>query len=351
MARFAVGTRPFGRRQLAAACLACFFLSAAATIFAQDSHRHHGHSHAHAHAHSHAEHTPEVTAASGAWLMTLCGLYAAIIASASLIGGWLPGRTTLSHVQFQTLISFVGGLMLGVATLHLLPHALHEAGAGEIDRICVAMAVGMLVMFFLLRAFHVHQHGADPAPPGTPEETHVHTSECDHIHHHPHEPWSSPFGWVGLFIGLGLHTLLDGVALGIAMQAESAHGALAPGLGTLLAVALHKPMDSLSITTLMIAGQWSSRARWAVNLAFALLAPLGAAATLLGVAGLAQSNGIWLAYGLAFSAGIFLCISLADLLPEMQFHSHFRWRLTASLLLGMVVAWSIQFLEPSHLHG
>ncbi|QDT56585.1 zinc transporter ZupT [Caulifigura coniformis] len=283
--------------------------------------------------------------------MALCGVYGAIIASASLIGGWLPGRKTLSHKQFQTLISFVGGLMLGVATLHLFPHAVHEAGAGSIDRICMAMAVGILVMFFLLRAFHVHHHEADPAAPGNLEESHVHTAECDHSHHHSHGPGASPFGWVGLFIGLGLHTLLDGVALGIAMQAEGEHGALAPGLGTLLAVALHKPMDSLSITTLMIAGKWSGRARLIVNLVFALLAPLGAAVTLLGASELTQSSGVWLAYGLAFSAGIFLCIALADLLPEMQFHSHFRWRLTAALLAGMAVAWSIQFLEPSHLHA
>jgi zinc and cadmium transporter len=37
---------------------------------------------------------------------------------------------------------------------------------------------------------------------------------------------------------------------------------------------------------------------------------------------------------LAFSAGTFLCISLSDLLPELQFHAHDRIALSAALLAG-----------------
>jgi zinc and cadmium transporter len=54
---------------------------------------------------------------------------------------------------------------------------------------------------------------------------------------------------------------------------------------------------------------------------------------------------------LAFAAGVFLCISLADLLPELAFHSHDRLPLTAVLLLGIALAWGIGFLEPRHTHG
>ena len=38
---------------------------------------------------------------------------------------------------------------------------------------------------------------------------------------------------------------------------------------------------------------------------------------------------------LAFSAGTFLCIALSDLLPELQFHAHDRWKLSAALLAGV----------------
>jgi zinc and cadmium transporter len=51
---------------------------------------------------------------------------------------------------------------------------------------------------------------------------------------------------------------------------------------------------------------------------------------------------------LAFSAGVFLCISLADLLPELAFHAHDRFPLTMMLFLGVALAWLIGFLEPPH---
>ena len=37
---------------------------------------------------------------------------------------------------------------------------------------------------------------------------------------------------------------------------------------------------------------------------------------------------------LAFSAGTFLCIALSDLLPELQFHAHDRFKLSVALLAG-----------------
>ena len=46
----------------------------------------------------------------------------------------------------------------------------------------------------------------------------------------------------------------------------------------------------------------------------------------------------YIACALAFSAGTFLCISLSDLLPELQFHSHDRLKLSVALLLGLGVA-------------
>jgi len=53
---------------------------------------------------------------------------------------------------------------------------------------------------------------------------------------------------------------------------------------------------------------------------------------------------------LAFAAGVFLCIALADLLPEVAFHAHDRVQLTLALILGIVLAWCIGFLEPEHSH-
>ena len=56
-----------------------------------------------------------------------------------------------------------------------------------------------------------------------------------------------------------------------------------------------------------------------------------------------------LGIALAFSAGVFLCISLGDLLPEVHFHSHDRLQLSMMLLLGVLIAMGIEML-PGHRH-
>ena len=126
------------------------------------------------------------------------------------------------------------------------------------------------------------------------------------------------------------------------------------GLGVATAIALHKPMDSLSIASLMTAGGASAGRKSLVNLAYALLCPLGAALLHLGVMGWGASTDgsvLIVPYTLALAAGMFLTIALSDLLPEMQFHSHNRVRLSVALLLGVMAAWAIGFLKPTHLHG
>jgi zinc and cadmium transporter len=51
---------------------------------------------------------------------------------------------------------------------------------------------------------------------------------------------------------------------------------------------------------------------------------------------------------LAFAAGVFVCIALGDLLPEVQFHSHDRARLTLFFLLGICLAVAVGWMEAGH---
>jgi zinc and cadmium transporter len=156
-------------------------------------------------------------------------------------------------------------------------------------------------------------------------------------------------------VGLALHTLIDGMALGASVASEALlHGPGEIGLlgvGTFLAVMLHKPLDAMSITTVMHAGKWSdAKISW-VNFAFSLMCPLGAALFYFGVDFLEEQQAAVLVGGaLAFSGGVFLCISLADILPEVSFHSHDRLRLTAALLIGVLLAFGIGYLEEPHAH-
>ncbi len=61
----------------------------------------------------------------------------------------------------------------------------------------------------------------------------------------------------------------------------------------------------------------------------------------------AASQQWYIACALAFSAGTFLCISLSDLLPELQFHRHDRVKLSAALLFGLAVAHLAAQLEAA----
>ena len=304
------------------------------------------------------------------WPPTLLSIYCVLIALSSLLGGYLPSLIRLTHSRMQVLVSLIGGLMLGVAIFHQLPHAVEAmAGNGQSHAYaldwCVGwLMVGLLTTFFMLRMFHFHNHepvAADSDHDHLCGHDHDHDQDClgkhdhghDSGHQHSHHP-AQGASWVGIFLGLSIHTLIDGGALAANVKADALHGgnqAWLLGLGTFLGVVLHKPLDSLSITTLMAASGWSVRVRNLVNLGYALMCPLGAVAFYLGLQQFGAAHDVILAGALAFSAGVFLCISLSDLLPEVQFHAHDRMRLSLALLFGVLLAFLIGYLEPGHTHG
>jgi zinc and cadmium transporter len=286
---------------------------------------------------------------SSGWPLVLLASYCLVIIAASLFGGWLPQRHKLTHTGMQKMVSFVGGLMLGIGVFHMLPHALVELGEDGLDVAAYGMMAGLIIMFLMLRLFHFHHHG--PADVGC---THEHDHDGgDHSLGEGHSPMGAGrLSWVGVFLGMTLHSLIDGLAVGASVEADAAHGGgWFLGLGTFLAVAGHKPLDSVSITSLMKAGGSSPRAQTLANLAYATICPLGAALFVLGVREFSGQQSLIVGFALAMSAGVFLCIALSDLLPEMEFHSHNRVQLTAALLAGVALAWAIRYVEPAHSHS
>jgi zinc and cadmium transporter len=292
-------------------------------------------------------------------VLTLAAYCAAIIA-ASLLGGWLPSLVQMTHTRTQLIMSFVAGLMLGVALYHLLPHGLLQLastaaakGTAAVDTAVWWVVIGMVVMLLLLRLFHFHQHDFSGEEPDH-HPGHGHDDKHGHDDEHDHGQAAHPLSWLGIALGLGLHTLIDGIALGAAVTGAAGHGLEAGaswlGLGVFLAILLHKPLDALSITSLMKSGGWGSRARGLANTGFALLCPAGALLFVWGV-GLLDNQAYAIGCALAFSAGVFLCISLGDLLPEVHFHSHDRVMLTLVFLVGIALAYALRFVEPGVTHS
>ncbi|MGC1273402.1 MAG: ZIP family metal transporter [Planctomycetaceae bacterium] len=262
--------------------------------------------------------------------------YAIVIALGSLAGGGLLKIIRLTHTRMQVMMSGVGGLMLGIALFQLLPHAVEETG--DLNIAIYALTAGLLFMFLLIRAFHFHAHDVAVEEP----HEHPHGHGCSHGHDHDAGPTAHELSWVGVAFGLAIHTLIDGVALGAAIESAHSSAGWLAGLGTFLAIALHKPLDALSISSVMAAAGRPPGMRTAVNVGFSLMCPLGAAVFLLGVRQLSETQHLVTGIALGFSAGAFLCIALGDLLPELEFHSHDRVKLSAALIAGLLLALLIE---------
>lgn len=277
---------------------------------------------------------------SPAWLLAI---YCVLVMLASLAGGWLLLAVHLTHTRLQMAVSFVAGLMLGIALLHFLPDA--DEHLQSLDKTVDWMLGGFLTMFFVQRFFHFHHHDL---PEGDPEDCCAHDHEHAHAHDHTHtlaEQSAKQLSWVGTALGLTLHSLLDGLALAAAVAAGGQGHARLAGLGVALVVILHKPFDAMAVSTLMAAGGSSRFSRHVLNGLFALASPLGAVLFYFGANFVAGGDVPVLGCALAFCAGSFLCIASSDLLPELQFHSHDRFKLSVMLIAGLAVAILIKGLE------
>lgn len=297
-------------------------------------------------------------------------VYCVVILMVSIAGGLVPSVIRLTHRRMQLALSLVSGVMLGVGLLHMLGHAvemaLHapaDSNPPSIHAVMLAAVGGFLVMFLLERFFCFHHHE-------TPDE-HGHTCGHDHgpvpeVDCEEEAPESTlRLHWIGALVGLTVHTLLAGIALGAAVAAGLASFARLsdggevdaatwfgiPGFAVFLGIVLHKPFDSFTIVALMRHSGREGAAVHVVNTAFALVIPLGVA-LFFGGADLASDSTAFTAFALAFSAGTFLCVAASDVLPELQFHRHDRLPMTAMLVLGLMIAWGSGVFEAAgHDHG
>ena len=223
--------------------------------------------------------------------VALLAIYCALTIVMSLAGGWIPLIVRLTHRRMQIAISFVSGMILGIGLLHLLPHSF--LALGSIDSTVIWVLIGFLFLFFLDRVFPFHHHDVPevamlPVPPLVElAELHAVPTDAAGEHHHDHDHHEggasvSTFSWGGAAIGLSLHSLIDGVAIAAAVQAEAAEGpARWAGFGTALAIALHKPFDSLTIGALLAAAHKPAKLRLVLNFLYALITPLGVLACFL----------------------------------------------------------------------
>jgi zinc and cadmium transporter len=258
----------------------------------------------------------------------LLAVYAGAILVGALAGGALPLIGAMQ--RSDTLLSFSAGVMLGAAFFHMLPEATEAAGMSAIPFVLV----GFLFLFLLERFVLVHVC-AEPGP-AVSAGVDAHGGEA---HAHAHGATGCDVHTLGLtaFVGLSLHTMIDGFALGAASSERSL------GFLVFLAILAHKVPSSFSLSTILRAEGYSRPRALVMNAAFAAMVPLGAA-LYLALRGVIHAES-FTALALAASSGTFLHLAFSDILPDLHRRGGSKLKLSAALLVGVAVMWALRFVN------
>lgn len=179
------------------------------------------------------------------------------------------------------LTSFAAGVLITVAVLDLLPEAF--GAVSDLKIAAWSMLLGILLVFLMEKSglwFHHHD--------GT----------------HGHNPPIS-----GIFWGDALHNFIDGFAIGAAFLLNPHAGIL-----TAAAVGMHELPKEMADFMIYLRSGYSNTKTILLNLTSSLVAVVGGLTVYLSRGWVTQYEG----YLLAVTAGMFLFIALADLIPEMH---------------------------------
>lgn len=229
--------------------------------------------------------------------------FAAVAAAADVAGAAIV-TTAHKHrsAQLRYFVAGGAGFMLAAAFVRMLPEATHVPHA---------------YLFVLLGYFGVHLFEHTFAP-------HFHFGEETH----PEALLRPSAGWLAA-VGLGVHTLFDGVAIAAGFM-------VSPTLGGLLflAVVIHKIPEGFTIASIMLAGGHSAGAAIAAGAALGLTTIAGALLT-----GLIAEQHV--GYALALSAGVTIYVAASDLIPEVNREGGpaLAWTVFGGLLFFVFADW------------
>ena len=237
-----------------------------------------------------------------------------------LVGGMvlLIKKTWVKKFSLH-LISFAVGALLATAILDLLPEALELATEGS-GNLFMAL-LGGIVVFFVLERFTIQFH------PHHQEDLAEFDEAGEPIHHHATPKL--------LLIGDTVHNFIDGILITVTFLAD-------PGLGilTAVAVAAHEIPQEIGDFSVMLHHGWSRAKVLAGNIVSALASVVGALAAY----ALKDSIIPFVPELMAFTAGVFIYIAIADLIPEVTAKTarDRTWHVFALLVIGII---SVQVLH------
>lgn len=242
----------------------------------------------------------------------------------SLIGGILlliSKKITLKISHF--LSAFAAGTLLGVAFFDLLPESLHEMEhlmeegvlVGEVNIFLWAL-VGILIFFILERFIHHHDQSRNPGEKKT----------------------VIPL----IVVGDTLHNFIDGVAIAATFLIS-----VPLGIVTTFAVAAHEIPQEVADFGLMLSKGVKRSKVLMINFFSSLSALAGAILTYV----YHEAIEGWLPAILALTAGFFIYIAAANLIPEIHSQDNKKvafWEAIALFAGVLVIYLAVSSLEGTH---
>lgn len=216
----------------------------------------------------------------------------------TLLAGWIPTVKLWSQHTFRMLISFCAGILLGAVFFHMLPEVSPILGR----QIGLPIVIGFLGIYVLEKFVMVH----------------------------PCEEGSCDYHKIGIaaYLGIGFHSILDGVAIG-------AGSMLNLSAVILVAVTLHRFPAALALSSILVKGGEFSKKKILLSMfMFALATPVGA---VLAITMLQNMDRYPIGIALGVSAGIFLYISIGDLLPTVHEVDEKKYNNLFCLSLGLLI--------------
>jgi len=228
------------------------------------------------------------------------------------VGGFFALRLKDS---LHLILGFSAGAVIGVAFFDLLPEAFNLAQRSGGARAPLFIALGFIGYMLLDRIIFFNAQ---------------HEAHSDDVHAHTHS------GLLGAG-SLALHSLLDGLAIGLSFQVSSVVGTIVT-----IAVLTHDFSDGINTVSMVLKGGGTRKEALMWLLIDAAAPVVGIFSTLFFV--LSESM---LASLLAIFCGFFIYIGASDLLPESH-HQHPKALTSALTILGITVMYvAVQFATLS----
>lgn len=287
--------------------------------------------------------------------MWLVWILCTIAAFADVIGGAITVLRRLTYKQVLFVTGLGAGFLLGATILDRLPDSMSAMPKTA----AIFIVVGYLLMYLLNQfgAGHnhavgldeYHEHAATNVTDAEPldsdatvhnvtlrhETIHNDTGHSDTIRHNHREALVSSKSAYISFLGLLLHTFMDGVIVAGAFSINRATGIL-----IFFAIALHKLPEGFSMATLTLAAGESRKRAFLTSVGLAVSTMVGAAVTL----GLGAINTTVINILMAIATGTFLYVSTSDLIPALGG----RHRLTIPAVFIGVTVFEISLLCIKH---